>query len=320
MRVLLTGGCGFVGSHITEELVRYFKAEVVVLDRLTYAARLANVSESRLLGMSGKVDFVWHDFRYPLSEQTLQEIGSVDAIIHAGAESHATTSFAEPELFLESNTIGTLNMLEAARKLQPAKFLYVSTDEVFGPSHGQRFSEDSALHPTSPYSATKAGGELLAYSYYRSFGVPVVITHTMNLFGERQHVEKFIPMIVRKILRHERVDIHASQSGEVGSRNWLYVRNQANVLCFLLAFGTTGQKYNVEGDTKTNLAIAERAAEILGEKLDYQLCVPADRPFHDLNYGIDGDKIRKMGWKNPIGFDEGFEQTIKWYAEHPEYL
>lgn len=314
-KLLLTGGCGFVGSHIADEWLQYEDTALVVLDRLTYAARLKNIQHH-----GSRIQFVWHDFRHGLSDSVLQEIGSVDAVIHCGAESHATTSFHNPEIFLESNVIGTLNILEAARKLQPQRFIYVSTDEVFGPKEGHKAQENDALSPTSPYSATKAGGELLTYSYYRAFGVPAILTHTMNIFAERQHVEKFFPLIISKILQDKTIDIHTSPEGVIGSRYWLYARNQANALLFLLKNGNPGEKYNIEGEPHTNLDIAQRVACAVGKELKYNLCVPNDRPFHDLSYGIDGSKIEKMGWNPIVSFDDGLNRTVEWYIAHPEYL
>ena len=175
--------------------------------------------------------------KFLLTDALLKHIGRVDYVIHNGAQSHVVRSFRNPREFVESNIIGTLNMLEAARKMNLKKFIYVSTDEVFGPSSGQDFQETDALRPTNPYAATKAAGEYLAYSYFRSFGVPVIITRTMNMYGERQHIEKFVPKAIKTILNGDYVKIHAEDNGaeiEVGSRHWLHAREQANALCHLI--------------------------------------------------------------------------------------
>jgi len=313
-KFLVTGAAGFAGSHIAEELLQYEDAEVISLDRLTYAGRLDRLAHLP----RNRIRAIYHDFRAPLSDALLKHIGPVDYIIHNGAESHVARSFKTPRLFVDSNIIGTLNMLEAARKLQPKKFIYVSTDEVFGPAQEEPYKETDPLRPTNPYAATKAGGELLAYSYFRSFGLPVIITRTMNMFGERQHPEKFVPMTIGKILRGEQIDIHVSAAGKCSSRQWLHARVQGQMLCFLLREGMPGQKYQMAGTPASVLEMAQLIAKFLDMPLRWRDVLP-DRPVHDLSYAVDDSSLRKI-WTPTLNFEDSLRQTVLWSAANPLWL
>jgi dTDP-glucose 4,6-dehydratase len=317
MKVLLTGAAGFAGSHITEELVENGH-DVIALDCLTYAGRL-----DRLLDIPRKsVRFIYHDFRCPLSLALLKQIGPVDAIIHNGAESHVARSFEDPQVFAESNIIGTLNILEAARQLKPAAVIYVSTDEVLGPTKGEPFVETDPLRPTNPYAASKAGGEFLAYSYVRSFGLPVIITRTMNMFGERQHPEKFVPLVISKILRREKIQIHGTLNGRVwtsGKRNWLHARAQANALLFLLQNGVVGEKYHISGEEQSNHGMAELISKYMGLYGSWEWATP-NAPVHDISYSLNNSKLRNIGWKSPLDFEKSLQKTVEWTMAHQEFL
>jgi dTDP-glucose 4,6-dehydratase len=322
MKVLVTGACGFAGSHITEEILSNPENEVVALDCLTYAGRLdrlAHLDRSR-------IHFVCYDFRFPFSSETIKQIGHVDAIIHNGAESHVARSFINPRIFVESNILGTLHVLEAARKLKPKKVIYVSTDEVFGPAYGEPFKENDLLQPTNPYAATKASGEFLAYSYFHSFDLPVVISRTMNMFGEKQNPEKCVPLMIKKILGGRTVEIHGVQetfeqgcAWTPGSRHWLHARNQANALCFLLENGTPGQKYNIGGEERTNLEIYHIVARTLGVLSQYEWAPPVG-PIHDFSYALNDNKIRAMGWKPPRDFETSLRETVLWTRDNQGWL
>jgi len=321
MKILLTGAAGFVGSHIVEEFLQDAETEIIALDGLTYAGRL-----DRLLPFKNRVKFVYHDFRQPLSPSLIKSLGTVNYVIHCGAESHVSRSFENPGLFVESNIFGTLNILEAARLLQPEKFIYVSTDEVFGPASGQPYTEKNALNPTNPYAATKASGELLAYSYYRSFGVPVIITRTMNMFGERQHPEKFIPMTIKKVLNDECIQVHGTWYEEgsksvwrSGKRHWLHAREQANALRFILKKGLIGETYHVLGKEHSNADIFLRIASILGKTPLYQFTT-SNRSVYDFNYSLEDTKLSNLGWTSPYNFETSFENTVRWTAAHQEFL
>jgi dTDP-glucose 4,6-dehydratase len=219
---------------------------------------------------------------------------------------------------VESNIIGTLNILEAARKLAPRKFIYVSTDEVFGPAQEGQYKEDDPLRPTNPYAATKAGGELLVYSYFRSFGLPVVITRTMNMFGERQHPEKFVPMTIGKILRGEKIDIHVSAAGKCSSRQWLHARVQGQMLRVLLDKGVPGQNYQLAGTPANILDIAQMIAICLRQPLQWRE-VLSDRPVHDLSYAVDDSSLREI-WTPILDLETSLLQTVSWSEENPQWL
>jgi len=318
MKILVTGAAGFAGAHIVEEILETTDWEVVALDCLTYAGRL-----DRLAHLDRKrIQFVYHDIREPFSSARLKQIGNVSYVIHNAAESHVMRSFANPKLFVESNAIGTLNVLEAARRMTLSSFIYVSTDEVLGSAQEVPFVESDPMNPTNPYAATKACGELLAYSYFRSFGLPVVITRTMNMFGERQHPEKFVPMTIKKILNGEIVKIHGYFNRGLwisGSRHWLHARAQANALLFLLKHGTRGEKYHISGEEYSNWELAHRIAHILNMVINSEGAAPLG-PVHDIAYSLNGNKLKNLGWKSPASFDESLKQTVLFTKEHPEYL
>lgn len=315
--VLLTGAAGFAGSHIAEHFIHNTDWEVVSLDCLTYAGRL-----DRLAHLPGKrVRALYHDFSTPLPDALMKQLDGVRYIIHNGAESHVARSLVNPGAFVQSNIIGTFNMLEAARRLNPETFLYVSTDEVFGPGSGVPYREDDPLRPSNPYSASKAGGEMLVQAYHSAFGLPTMISRTMNMFGERQHPEKFVPMTIRKILASERLSIHVDPDGKSGARQWLHAEVQADALLYMLGMGVRGEAYHVAGVERSNAEIARLIAEALGRPYTFQ-CVDilAKNGGHDLTYSIDDAKLHALGWKPRAAFEHLLERTVRWTAEHPEWL
>jgi dTDP-glucose 4,6-dehydratase len=317
-RLLITGGCGFAGAHIIEHLLVNTDWQIVVLDRLSYSGtleRIAHLDRSRL-------EFVFHDFRAAFPEVVLAKLGRIHYIIHNGAETHVENSLHEPEIFVQSNVLGTMHVLEAARKLAVERFVYVSTDEVHGPApEGVDFTEDAPIRPSNPYSAAKAGGEALTFAYSKCFQVPAIITRTMNLFGERQHPEKFIPMTIRKVLEGETVSIHGAKDGRIGSRKWLHARNQADALLFLIRNGQVGETYHIAGEEHTNLEMAEMIAATVGQKLRSEVVdYHSLRPGHDLRYSLSDKKLRDLGWNPPVGFSESLERTVQWSIANPEWI
>ncbi len=228
-----------------------------------------------------------------------------------------------------SNVVGTMNTLEAARTLQVGHFVYVSTDEVHGPApSGVDFTEESPVRPSNPYSASKAGGEALAFAWSRCYQLPVTITRTMNLIGERQHPEKFVPMCIRQVLHGHKVAIHGrrecNDKWTIGSRKWIHARNQADALLFLLrlhngkdnaaaAKVARGETFHIAGEERSNLEIAHFIAKTLGKKLDYETVdIHADRPGHDLRYSLSDECIKSLGWAPPIAFEESLRRCIEW--------
>ena len=314
MRFLVTGGCGFAGSHLVGELLSQGH-QVTVMDNLTYAGLLRNLAH-----LSG-FKLVHHDFSQSLKpESTL-----FDYVIHNGAESHVLRSLEAPGKFVQSNVIGTLNLLEWARQHGCIKkFVYVSTDEVFGPAGDESYHEGDRLCPTNPYSATKAAGEFLVRAYFRSFGLPALITRTGNMFGERQHYEKFVPKIIGQVLGGETVDIHCQSHYKGGppddicNRMWLYVGEQAKALVWLAEYGEPGKAYHVsEGTSKCVLTMASTIAGILGRDLTYRLvCVDGDLGYKISTKGTPEHK----NWDLTNQFEALFVKTVLWYRDHSEFL
>lgn len=254
----------------------------------------------------------------------LKRIGHVDIILHLAAMSHVDRSISDPLNCVMENVVGTCNILEAARRLGCKRFLYFSTDEVFGPAPvGHAYKEWERYNSGNPYSASKAGGEELALAYHNTFRIPVVITHTMNVFGPMQSPEKFIPNTISKILNGEEVLIHADKTCTIpGSRFYIHASDVARAILFVLDMGKTGEKYNIVGKEEVdNLRLASMIAEILGEPLKYRLVdFHSSRPGHDLRYALDGTKLAEMGWVPSLDVRKALEQTIDWYVDNPIWL
>jgi dTDP-glucose 4,6-dehydratase len=324
MHVLLTGGAGFIGSHIAEH-IRVTRPDwrVSILDRLNYAGSLDRLARYRA---DDKVQFLFHDFRATFSPGLIAKLGKVNVIIHAGAETHVDNSLESPQVFVESNVLGTFHMLEACRELKAEKFVFVSTDEVFGAApSGIDYAEDAKYNPSNPYSATKAAAECLCMAWQHSLGVPLLITRTMNNFGERQHVEKFVPKAIKASLRGEPLPIHMQKKGNnisFSSRYWLHARNHADAILFLIEQGQSGM-FHIAGVEKDILEMAEF---IGGEKgtgrgmKTQHVDVHSTRPGHDLRYALDDSKLRKLGWNPPVDFENSLSKTIKWTLENKVWL
>jgi dTDP-glucose 4,6-dehydratase len=324
MNILLSGGAGFIGHHVVEEILKKHDHTITIIDKLTYASsgfdRLKDIGAYE----NPRVKIFTHDFATPIEGSLADEIGVPDYILHLGAETHVDNSIKNPRPFVISNVIGTMEMLEFAKKVQPKKFLYFSTDEVFGDAPaGVSYKEWDRYNSRNPYAASKAGGEELCLAYANSYGMPMIITHTMNVFAERQHLEKFIPIIIRKVLNQEVLEIHCS-NGKPASRSWIHARNAANAIMFLLENTpyNVRDKYNITGEREfDNLSLAKLIAKIIGKELKYTLTDHySSRPGHDPRYMLDGTKIRDMGWEMPKTFDESLEKTIKWTMENERWI
>lgn len=324
-RVLVTGGCGFVGHHVVEHLLKTTDWLVLVFDKLSYAAnglerlRDINVFDDR------RVTVMTSDFALPISEGVAREIGQLDYIFHLGAETHVDRSIDDPAPFVMTNVVGTMHLLNFARQVKGLKkFFYFSTDEVFGPApKGTDYKEWDRYNSGNPYAASKAGGEELCLAYGNTYKLPVVITHCMNIFGERQHSEKFIPKVIRAVMAGEKVVIHSDAQKKVpGSRFWIHARNVAAAMMFLVEKGDSQEKYNIVGEREVNnLEIAKFIANVLGRPLNYELVdFHSSRPGHDLRYALDGTKMHEMGWRLPLNFEQSLEKTIQWTLENPKWL
>lgn len=312
--ICITGGAGFAGAHLCQHILDNTDWDVVVLDRLTYAGSLERLVDVRR-DYAERLRFVFHDFRAPYPPSVLHALRSCRWIIHNGAETHVERSLHDPETFCQSNVLGTLHTLEMARLLKVEHFIYVSTDEVLGAApDGVDFDELAQVRPSNPYAASKAGGEALAFSYWKAFKLPVTITRTMNLFGERQHPEKFIPMTIRKLLKAQPLIIHGDSTGRSGARKWLHARNQASALLFLLQTSVAmADTYHIAGEEHTNLEIAQLIADDIGTDMAYEIRdFKLARPGHDFRYSLDDRKLRSLGWFPPVPFEESLRRTVKW--------
>jgi dTDP-glucose 4,6-dehydratase len=331
-RVLLTGASGFVGSHILEHLLLNTDWQFVCLAAWKHKGTPERI-ERAMRDNKDRVTVITHDLVSPLTEHTVNRLGKIDYILNVAAESHVNRSIDEPVRFVENNVHIALTMLELARKLQPSKFLQFSTDEVYGVApEGVNHKEWSSIIPSNPYSASKAAQEAIAISYWRTYGVPLIITNTMNIFGETQDGEKYIAQLIRKISNEEIVTVHGNENN-IGSRYYLHARNCADAILFIVknieprlysdsSEVLVPERFNIVGDVElNNLEVANMVAKILGKPLKYELVdFHKGRPGHDRRYALDGTKLREAGWAAPMSFEQSLEKYIAWTLKHKEWL
>lgn len=325
MKILVTGGTGFIGHHFVEAVLLNTDWEVIILDKLTYASKGYDRLRDAGCFDNPRLRKFCADFTQELSCGLIQEIGELDYIVHMGAETHVDKSIENPEPFIFTNVIGTMHMLNFTRKLKNLKkFVYFSTDEIFGPAPKDiEYKEWDRYNSTNPYSASKAGGEELCLAYANSYKLPIIITHSMNAFGERQHPEKFIPSIVKKLIKGEIVLIHSDPTKmKAGSRFYIHCRNIASALLFLLDKSQDRDKYNIVGEKEVdNLEMARFIARIIDKPLKYEMVdFHSSRPGHDLRYSLCGEKMAGLGWHIPKTFEESLEKTIRWYLNNQSWL
>jgi dTDP-glucose 4,6-dehydratase len=315
MKILLTGMTGFAGSHLAEHILAATDWKIYSLERGTTQRNLLGC-----LSQSDRIQRVYHDFRSPLPDRIIKELEGVDYIAHVGAEVHGIRSIEDPELFVKSNVLGTYNLLEAARILQPKKFLYVSSAEaVGGASSPVSYTEVCALRPSNPYSASKAVGEALCRSYNASFKVPTVVVRTMNIFGERQDTSKFVPAVTKKLLRGELITIHIGPDGKSGSRHWLHVREFVKAMTYLLESGNAGEIYHVAGPEKANAEIVAHLAWALRCPARQHFAVPSKT--HEMRYSIQDTKIPESVYDPHVGqLGIDLANTALFYKENQEWL
>jgi len=315
----------------------------VILDSLNYAGNMKRIIESAnaAAGSDGdmnkladievfdpnRVKFVWHDLRAPISETVHSLIGKLDYLIHFAAESHVDRSLEDSIPFVTANVVGTANLLEYLKNYQPeCKTLIFSTDEVFGPApEGVYFKEDDGFKPSNPYAASKAGEEMMAFSFAHAFSLPISVVRSMNIIGERQHPEKFVPKTIKTVLDKQKVVLHGKKREDQSSRCWIHARNVADALLFLLDKAEKEEFYHIVGEEKTVLELADWISEVIrGRKLadeeiefvDYHTA----RPGHDKRYALSGEKLEKLGWKPPVDLEHSIKKTVKWSLEHPQWL
>ena len=325
MNILITGGCGFIGSHLCEHFIKNTDWTIIVLDKLTYAARGFDRVRDINVFDDKRVKFFTSDINSEITEGVIRECGHIDYILHVAAETHVDNSITNPKSFVMTNVLGTYNVLEFARKCKNLKaFVYFSTDEVFGPApKGVNYKEWDRYNSTNPYSATKAGAEELCLAYMNTYGLRGFITHCMNVFGERQHPEKFIPICIRKIRDNEMVTIHGTADGtSSGSRFYIHARNVANAVHFLLDKFEQREKYNIVGEKElTNLEMAQIIAKVMDKELKYEIVdFHSSRPGHDLRYALDGEKMASMGWDVPLTIEQTLKSVVEWTLNNPKWL
>lgn len=339
-KVLVTGGAGFIGHHVVEYLLANTNYEIVSLDRLDFSGNLRRLDDVVRGEDRNRVRVVFHDLRAPISQQIADNIGDIDIILHLAAASHVTRSIKYPLEFVESNIIGTVNLLEYARTLKNLeRMIYFSTDEVFGPAlEGVTFGEHDRYNAANPYSASKAAAEEMCVAYHNTYNLPIYVTHTMNVYGERQATEKFIPMTIKKLLNTEIVDIHYNRkTNAMGSRCYLHAKDVADALSFILSLDESTleypkhslhgkiRKFNIAAQRPyTNLEIYKMICKGLGIKDDgktMRLVDPnVDRPGHDMSYSISGKYLYDLGWKPTVSVEERLPELAKWYENHNEWL
>lgn len=327
MKVLITGGCGFIGHHMVDHVLANTDWDVDIVDKLTYASfGFERLKATRARDNPKVRVFTW-DISQPITGYLLKELNDCDYIIHMAAESHVDNSISDPTPFIMSNVVGTMNILEFARNCKQLKrMIYFSTDEVFGPADNaflNGYKEWDRHNPGNPYSATKAAGEELSLAWHNTYKVPVVVTHCVNVFGERQHPEKFIPKVAKSILEGRKIYIHADPTKTIpGSRYWIHARNVAAATLFVLNNGIIGDKYNIVGENEVdNLEVAQLIAGIIGKSLDYELVdFHSSRPGHDLSYCLNGSKLKSMGFAYPKSFEDTMHKTVTWTVSNPKWL
>jgi dTDP-glucose 4,6-dehydratase len=332
-RVLLTGASGFVGSHVLRHILVNTDWFVVCPTTFTHKGLQdrIRVACDDIDGAYKRVKVIRCDFTSPVSPITAHEFGKIDYVINVASESHVDRSIEYPAPFIINNVSLICHLLDWARIAQPEKIVQVSTDEVYGPAPaGYAHREWVDQHfPSNPYSASKAAQEDIAFAYWRTYGLPIAITNTMNIIGETQDPEKFMPMVIKKVLNGDVMKIHASPEGEIGSRFYLHARNQADGLLHVLnqpfpAFGEaeTPQRFHIVGEREVdNLEMAQMIADAVGKPLNYELeDFHSSRPGHDLRYALDGTKITDTGWTLPIPLQESIQRTVEWTLQHPEWL
>ncbi|HOV67170.1 MAG TPA: dTDP-glucose 4,6-dehydratase [Methanoregulaceae archaeon] len=312
MRLLVTGGCGFIGANfVRDQLARHPDRSIVNLDLLTYAGNPANLAE---VAGDPRYRFVQGDIRD--ADLVGRLVGEVDAVIHFAAESHVDRSIADPGAFVSTNIQGTFTLLEAARQAGVDRFVHVSTDEVYGSIAEGAFTEDDPLRPSSPYSASKAGSDLLALAYHTTHDLPVIVTRCSNNYGPFQYPEKLIPLFITNLLSGRKVPVYGSGRNV---REWIYVLDHCRALDFVLGQGRPGEVYNIgSGVEKTNLEITAALLALL-EKDDSWVEHVTDRKGHDFRYAIDCRKIRGLGWAPEFTFERALAETVEWYRAHESW-
>lgn len=311
MKILVTGGLGFMGSAFIRLMLSKHKDwQIINLDKVTYAANFDNLKEE---SKNKSYRFVRGDIADPKIVNRV--VPGCDAIINYAAETHVDRSIIDPDAFIRTDVYGTYTLLEACRKAGVKKFVQISTDEVYGDILKGRFKETDMLKPSSPYSASKAGGDMLVLGYSRTYKVPGIVTRSSNNYGPHQYPEKIIPLFITNLLENKEVPVYG-KGNQV--RDWLYVDDHARAIETILLKGRPGEIYNIGADAKkdvTNLELTKtiiRLVEAENSMIEYV----KDRPGHDVRYAINCDKLKRLGWRPKVKFAEGIRLTVEWYRDN----
>jgi dTDP-glucose 4,6-dehydratase len=307
MKLLITGGAGFIGCNFVRYMLeKHPDNEIVVIDKLTYAGRLENLDD-----IKKKISFIKGDICN--REDVERAIKDCDIVFNFAAETHVDRSIKEPGDFIKTDVLGTYTLLEAARKYDIKKYIQISTDEVYSSIEKGSFREDDILKPASPYSASKAGADLLVGAYYKTYNLPVLITRSSNNFGPYQYPEKLIPLFIINAIQNKPLPVYGDG---LNVRDWIYVLDNCSAIDSVYQRGTPGEIYNIgAGNEKTNLWITGLILSEL-DKPKSLIKFVEDRPGHDRRYSLDFTKIKKLGWEPEHDFETSLKSTIKWYKKN----
>lgn len=312
MKILVTGGAGFIGSNfIRFMLERHPDYEIVNLDKLTYSGNPKNLED---IESDPRYKFIRGDVKDP--DIVKDAIKGCDAVINFAAESHVDRSIKNPHHFIRTNVHGVLTLLREARDFRVSRFVQIGTDEVYGSIEKGSFTEESALNPRSPYSASKAGGDLLALSFYTTYKLPVIVTRSSNNFGPYQFPEKIMPLFITNALEGKKLPVYADG---MNTRDWVYVLDHCEAIDTVLHKGEIGIVYNISaGNEITNIDLTRKILKYLGMN-EGLIEFVEDRPGHDKRYSMDCLKIKQLGWEPRYSFEEALKDTIEWYKNNPEW-
>ena len=334
-KVIISGISGSIGCHFLAHVMHHTDWDVVGIASFRHKGwsdRVVEVMKEHI-DWPPRLTMLIHDLIGPFSEMTKKKLGKIDYIINLASLSDVEASIHDPVTFIQNNVWSTLNLLEYAREVKPEAFVQFSTDEVFGPTDGKNdgYREWDAQVPSNPYAGSKSAQESIAISYWRTYGVPLIITHTMNNWGQMQSASKYPVIVQKKIMANEEIEIHGDDEG-IGSRSYIHSRNTADAVLFILKNtkpylhqpGKVDKPdcYNIAGDKQVdNLELAQMIAKLMGKELKYKIVnFHHTRMGHDKHYGLNDDKLKALGWKPPVSFEEGLRTTIEWQLENPDWI
>jgi dTDP-glucose 4,6-dehydratase len=308
MKMLITGGAGFIGTNFVHYIHENYDYDIVVLDKLTYAGDKDNLKD-----VLNDITFIKGDIGSEGDVKTAMQ--GCDLVVNFAAETHVDRSITDPSIFVKTDVLGTYNLLEYVRKYDVEKYLQISTDEVYGSIENGSFTEESNIDPSSPYSASKAGGDVLVSAYHKTYGLPALITRSSNNYGPYQYPEKLIPLFILNAMQNKPLPVYGKG---LNVRDWIYVMDNCSGVDTVLNKGKFGEVYNIGGgNEKTNIEITHLILNILG-KPESLITYVEDRLGHDLRYSLDSTKTRKLGWEPEWDFESGLKETVKWYQENKD--